>query len=118
MANSARSDSSLIAEEEAYSGKVFLLGAPRTGLLDHVWLQETLEETSIKLESAVDLEDTDLHIPKIFQADTGKTADIASIKNVNEFKTASISGVVGLIKHNDPDTITFEGRSYPHSQKS
>lgn len=108
MVNNSGSGCSPIAKEGAYSGKIFLLGAPRTGVLDHVWLQEVLENASVKIESAVNLEDTDLHIPEIFQTDSGKTADIASINEVSEFETAAVSGVVGLIKHNDPDTITFE----------
>ncbi|EJN61576.1 hypothetical protein [Halogranum rubrum] len=110
MSGESSDSSDPILEESSFSGKVFLLGAPQTGVLDHQRLCEELEGRTVELEGDFNEDEENLHIPPVFRSESGDAAAIAKITRVSKFKASQVSGVVGFVRHNQPDTVTFEDK--------
>lgn len=101
----------LLLEEQAYSGKVYRLTNPKTSDLSLGWVREKLDGREIKLGEEFDLEDrSDLEIPEVFRPDSGSKPNQAKIQNVSSFNKQGVSGIIGYVKHNQPDTVTYEGK--------
>lgn len=98
--------SELLTQEKPYSGKFYHLSPPDSKDVSLEWLKNQLNEKKIEVEKNFDFIEKDhLHIPRIFEPD--ESVNEASFGKISRIKRP-IDGLLGVIKHNEPDTVTYE----------
>lgn len=100
--------SELLTQEEPYSGKFYHLSPPESRDVSLDWLKENLEGKKIEVEKDFDfVERENLHIPRIFEPDDSMNQ--ASFGKMSRIERP-IDGILGVVKHNEPDTVIYEGK--------
>lgn len=97
----------ILGQENAYSGKFYHLSPPKEEEISFDWMADHLEGKEIEVESDIDVQDDNLHIPKVFRTDAG--FDEASFGDIHSFED-KVTGILGVVKHNKPDTVVYEGQ--------
>lgn len=99
--------------EDSFNSRLFLLGAPRSGKLDHDQLAESFEGTSLDFQQSNGINDKDdLVVLEPFRGDSGDPENLAVIEEVDSFRSAYASGITGLVKQHEPDTVSFKNKRY------
>ena len=103
--------SEILLKQSQYSGKVYHLEEQSSTDLDFESLREDLQGQKVNVGSDMkEALESEIHIPPVFRPEDGTDPSEAEIEQIHVFDERDVQGLVGYIKHNDPETLIFEDK--------